>query len=252
MGTEGDTVIVNEVLANRLWPGASPLDKQVCVFCTPENPRHWKRVAGVVSSIRHSGLDEPRPPLNVYLSAGALASAQFLVVKTSRPAGEIEKAIRREIAAIDPNQPLFLSVPMRTLIADSVADRRFIMALLAVTGALALLMSVAGVYGVVSYTTSRRTQEIGVRMALGATPGNVHALVFRQGFMNVARGLAIGLALTAALLRGLSGVLAGIDSGSSTAIWIAISLVSLAAALACWLPARRAMAIDPNSALRQE
>ena len=107
---------------------------------------------------------------NVYLAAGAMQKSYFLVVRTERPAGEMGRAIRRAIAAIDPNQPVFLSASMRDLIADSVADRRFIMTLLAIMGCLALAMSAAGVYGVISYTTSRRTQEIGIRMAVGATP----------------------------------------------------------------------------------
>jgi predicted permease len=252
MRTASDVAIVNRAMANRLWPGADPLGRQLCAFCTPENPRNWKRVVGVVSSMRHAGLDQPREPYNVYLAAAALESAQFLVAQTGRPAAELERAIRRAIAAIDPEQPVFLSVPMRTLVADSVADRRFIMTLLSVTGALALLMSVAGVYGVVSYTTSRRTQEIGVRMALGATPGNVHALMFRQGLVNVAMGLAIGLGMTLAMERALRGVRLGIGPINPVHLWTAMGLVSLAAGLACWLPARRAAAIDPMTALRQE
>jgi ABC-type antimicrobial peptide transport system permease subunit len=193
---------------------------------------------------------------NVYLSGGALESAVFLVARTNRPiyssGRDLEKAIRRAIAAVDPNQPVLLSASMRTLIADSVADRRFIMSLLAVTGGLALLMSVAGVYGVTAYTTSRRTREIGVRMALGATPGNVHGLIFRQGFLTVATGLALGLGLTLTLMRALRGVLVGLESGNPSHIWMAAALVSLTAAMACWLPARRATKIDPMSALRQD
>jgi putative ABC transport system permease protein len=252
MRTSSDAAIVNDGLAKHLWPGADPLGRQICLYCTPENPRNWKRVIGVVSGVRHSALDEPRAPYDVYLAAAAFEKAQFLLVKTGRPAGDLEKAIRRAVAAIDPAQPLFLSVPMRTLIADSVADRRFVTALLSITGLLALMLAVGGVYGVVSYTTSRRTREIGVRMALGATPGSVHALVFRQGFMNVAMGLAIGLAASLALERYLRAGLAGMESANPGNIAIAMVLVSLAAGLACWLPARQATTIEPVSTLRQE
>jgi hypothetical protein len=255
MRASSDAAIVNDVAAHRLWPGASAIGKQICVDCTPENPGNWKRVIGVVSSVRHAALDGPAPA-SVYLSGGALESAVFLVVRTNRPgyssSRDLEKAIRRAIAAVDPNQPVLLSASMRSLIADSVADRRFIMSLLAVTGCLALLMSVAGVYGVTSYTTSRRTREIGVRMALGATPGNVHALIFRQGFLTVATGLAVGLGLTLALMRALRGVLVGLASGNPSHLWIAAGLVSLTAGIACWVPARRATGIDPMSALRQD
>ena len=251
MKESSDAAIVNEVVAGRLWQGTSAVGKQICVHCKPDQPRNWKRVVGVVSSIRHASMDGPQLA-NVYLSAAAFEKAYFLVVRTNRPTGDLEKAIRRAIAGVDPNQPVLLSASMRTLVADSLADRRFIMSLLAITGCLALAMSASGVYGVSSYITSRRTQEIGVRMALGATPGNVQVLVFRQGFLNAAMGLAIGLALTLALLRVLRGLLIGLESGNLGHVWIAVSLVSLSAAIACWLPARRAARIDPMSALRQD
>jgi putative ABC transport system permease protein len=246
-----DTAIVNDIAASRLWPGGDPIGQRICVYCTPEKPSNWKRVVGVVSSIRHAALDGPQLA-NVYVSSSSLERAAFLVVRTNRPSGDMEKEIRRAIASVDPNQPVFLSAAMRTLIADSLADRRFIMSLLAITGFLALAMSIAGVYGVTSYITSRRTQEIGVRMALGATPANVLALVFRQGFFNAAVGLAIGLGLTIVLIRLLRGVLLGLDSGNSGHVSIAVGLVSLTAAFACWFPARRAARIEPMSALRQE
>jgi predicted permease len=245
------TAIVNDVAVSRLWPGDVPIGKRVCLHCTPEKPSNWKRVVGVVSSIRHAALDGPTLA-NVYVSSSALESAVFLVVRTNRPAGDIEKDIRRAIASVDPNQTVFLSASMRTLIADSLADRRFIMSLLAITGFLALVMSIAGVYGVSSYITSRRTQEIGVRMALGATPGNVLALVFRQSFFNAATGLAIGLGFTIVLMRVLRGVLVGLESDTYGHVSIAVSLVSLTAAIACWFPAWRASKIEPMSALRQE
>ena len=254
-----DTAIVNDVAAQRLWPGLDPIGKQICLFCTPEKPNNSKRVIGVVSSVRHATMDGPLQP-NVYVSSASLEKAVFLVVRTNRPAADVEQSIRRAIAGIDPNQPVFLSVSMRTLIADSLADRRFIMSLLAVTGFLALVMSIAGVYGVTSYITSRRTQEIGVRMALGATPGNVLRLVFRQGFLTVALGLAIGLASTLALVQILRGTLVGLVSGNASGNasgnigrdCIALALVSFAAAIACWFPARRAARIEPMSALRQD
>jgi len=246
-----ETAIVNDIAASRLWPGDDPISKRICLYCTPEKPNNWKRVVGVISSIRHAAMDGPQLA-NVYVSSSSLEKAVFLVVRTDRPAGDVEKDIRRAIASVDPNQPVFLSASMRTLIADSLADRRFIMSLLATVGFLALVMSIAGVYGVTSYITSRRTHEIGVRMALGATPGNVLALVFRQGFFHATTGLAIGLGFTIVLIRVLRGVLVGLESGASGHVSIAMSLVSLTAAIACWFPARRAARVEPMSALRQD
>jgi len=251
MADSNDAAIVNDFIAARLWPGASAVGRRVCVYCTPENPNNWKRVIGVVSSTSHAALNEAAKG-NVYLAAGAMRESAFVVVRTERPAGDLEKAIRRTIAAIDPNQPVFLSATMSALIADSVADRRFIMLLLAVTAGLALVMSAAGVYGVISYTTSRRTQEIGIRVAVGAMPRDVLALIFRQGFLTVAIGLAIGLGIALVAMQSLRSFLPGLESGNPVHVWIAAGLVALTAGVACWIPARRAARIDPMSALRQE
>ncbi len=251
MTESGDAAIVNDFAAARLWPRASAVGQRICVYCTPERPNNWKRVIGVVSSASHAALNEPAKG-NVYLAAGALQKAAFVVVRTERPTGDLEKAIRRAIAAIDPNQPVLLSASMRALLADSVADRRFILTLLAITGCLALLMSAAGVYGVISYTTSRRTQEIGIRLALGATPGDVHALLFRQGFTTIAVGLALGLCAAMSLTPALRSLFVGLESRNPAYVWIATVLVTVTAGIACWIPARRVTKIDPMSALRQE
>jgi predicted permease len=251
MSEMSDAAIVNSFIARRLWPHTSAVGQRICVYCTPEQPNNWKRVIGVVSSANHAALNEPAKG-NVYLSAGAMRNADFLVVRTGRPMGDMQKAIRRSIAAIDPNQPVFLSIPMRALVADSVADRRFIMSLLAATACLALLMCAAGVYGVISYTTARRTQEIGVRLALGATPRNVHALIFRQGFATVAAGLTLGLCVAAPVIYALRSLLIGFDSRNTVSVWVAAALVGITAGIACWIPARRATKIDPMAALRHE
>ena len=251
MADSNDSAIVNDFVAARLWPGASAVGQRVCVYCTPENPNNWKRVIGVVSSASHAALNEA-PEGNVYMAAGAMRESAFVVVRTQRPAGDLEKAVRRTIAAIDPNQPVFLSATMTALIADSVADRRFIMMLLAVTAGLALIMSTAGAYGVISYTTTRRTQEIGIRVAVGAKPWDVLALVFRQGFLTVAIGLGIGLGIAILAMQSLRSFLPGLGPGNPAHIWIATALVALTAGIACWIPARRATRIDPMSALRQE
>jgi putative ABC transport system permease protein len=249
--TGGDAAIVSADIAQRIWPRESALGKRMCLYCTPENPPNWKRVIGVVASAAHTALDEPQAG-SVYLAAAAMQKAQFLVVRTPRPFGETQQAIRRAIAAIDPNQPVLLSASMQQLMADSVADRRFIMLLLAITAALALALAAAGIYGVISYSTSRRTAEIGIRMAVGAAPGDILALIFRQGFFVVAIGLAVGLGTAFEAIRVLRGVLPGLDSPQPGPIGAAAMLVAVTAAVACWVPARRATQTDPLAALRQE
>jgi predicted permease len=251
MSDSSDVAIVNDNAAQRLWPGRSAIGRRMCVDCSAEKPNNWKRVIGVVSSIRHATLEGPQGQ-SVYLAAGALKSAVFLVVRSDRPGVDLQKSIRKAIAAIDPNQPVFLSTTMQTFIDDSIADRRFLTFLLAFTGCLALAMAAGGVYGVAMYASSRRTREIGIRMALGATRGNVEALVFRQGFVSAIVGLAAGVALSIAAMRILRAAIPGLQSGRQGQIVLEIGIVMLAAALACWLPARRATKADPMLALRQD
>jgi len=251
MSASNDSAIVNTFVARHLWPGTSAVGQRICVGCTPENPRNWKRVIGVVSGTSHAALDEPEKG-NVYLAAGAMRNAAFLVIRTERTGAEMQKTVRRAIAAIDPNQPVLLSASMRDLIADSLADRRFLMILLAVTGGLALLISAAGVYGVIAYTTSRRTQEIGIRMAVGATPGDIFSLIFGQGFLAVGIGLALGLGAARVSQLFLRSALPGLEPAHPASVWIPAALVTAAAAMACWIPARRATRTDPMSALRHD
>ena len=211
---------------------------------------HCRQVIGVVSPLLHSGLQDQFTS-QIYSASGALGHAQFLVVRTGRSTAEIARAIPRAVASADPKQPVFLSATMSTLIGDSIADRRFIMTLLAITGCLALFLAAAGVYGVISYATSLRTQEIGVRMALGATPANVRGLIFRQGMLLAGMGIAVGLAaalVIARILRSRQAELAAIDPAL---VGMAVALVIAVAALACWIPARRATRIDPVVALRE-
>ena len=251
MSEKSDSVIVSDFVEKHFWPGGSALGRRICLFCTAEHPNNWKQIVGVVSGARHIALNEG-PLGNVYMAAGAMQESYFVVVRARRPTGELEKEIRGAIASLDPSQPVFLSTTMTALIADSVADRRFITLLLVITACLALIMSAAGIYGVVSYTTSRRTQEFGVRVAVGATPRDLLSLVFSQGFMTVACGIAIGIAAAIATMHSLRAFLAGLESTNSSYLWMASALVASTAALACWIPARRASQMDPCSALRQE
>lgn len=246
-----DFAVVNDILAQKLWPNQSALGREICMNCYNDRARERKRVIGVVKSTRHAGLDEP-PSLEVYETANAYEYANFLVVRTQRPARDLAKAVQLAVASVDPKQPVLVSASMSDLISDSVADRRFITTLLAITGALALLLAAAGVYGVISYTTSLRTSELGVRIALGATSRSIQALVFRDGMTLALIGIALGLALAAAASRILRSVLPSVAAADSLVIALSVILVIAAASLACWIPAFRATRIDPVSALRED
>lgn len=246
-----DVAIVDADAAERFWPKMSAVGQRLCVHCTPENPRNWKRVVGVVSTVRHSSLEGPAGA-TVYLAGNAFEQAAFLVVRTSRPHSGLSAAIRAAIARVDSEQPVLLMASMRSFLGDAIADRRFLMLLLTVTACIALLMSAAGIYGVTAYSTSRRTHEFGLRLALGATPGEVLSLVLRQGLLTVTAGIVIGLVLAAALLYVLRGELAGLDAASPASMALPTGLVLFTAALACWFPARRATRVEPLTALRHE
>jgi putative ABC transport system permease protein len=245
IGPRSGTAIVNELVMNRFWPGGNAVGQSLCVNCGSGHPAAWRRIVGVVTNTRHAALDAP-PELEVYIPSDSLASAQFVVTRTVAPADVVARDIRGIVAAADPRQPVFLSATMSSLVGDSIADRRFILTLLGITAGLSLLLSAAGIYGVVSWVTSRRTQEIGVRMALGATRRQVHAFVFRQGMVATAFGIVFGLVVALVGMRLLD------ESVDVVFVSGALGLIAVAAALACWMPARRAMGADPLAALRQE
>jgi predicted permease len=246
-----DVALVDEIAVRRFWPGRNPIGKRICINCDEGRPQVWKQVIGVVNNIKHTSLEATAGP-EVYLTVSALAQGQFLVLRTRGRAMDLAPAVRQMVASLDPNVPVYLSAAMSTFVGDSVSDRLFIMALLAVTGILALLLAAAGVYAVVSYATSRRTQEIGVRMALGATRGDVRGLVLREGMKMAGWGVVIGLAAALVVNRVLHGVLAGLGNSDGTTIAVAVILVTATAAVACLVPARRATRIDPMAALRHE
>ena len=246
-----DAAIIDENAARCFWPGQDPIGKRICMDCGEGRTPSWKRVIGVVNSTKHYALDAPAG-MQVYVAASASEYSQFLVLRTRGRAMDLAEPLRRMVATLDPNVPVFLSAEMSTFIGDSVSDRRFTMALLAITGILALLLAAAGVYAVVSYVTSQRTQEIGVRMALGATRGNVAGMVVREGMTTAGAGVAIGLAAALMLNRVLRGVLAGLGNNDAATIAIAVILVTATAAAACFLPARRATRIDPIAILRND
>src|SRR5262249_21196965 len=162
------------------------------------------------------------------------------------------RAIRQAVAAVDRNQAIFLITSMEDLLYDSVSTRRFTMLLLGGFSALALMLAMIGVYGVVSYTVAERTPEIGVRLALGAQGRYVLRMVLAQGLKPVVIGSVAGLVASLALGRALSSLLYGVTTTDPATFAVVVLLLSFAALLACWLPARRATKVDPMVALRRE
>jgi predicted permease len=243
--------IIDEIAARTLWRQGDAVGQQICVDCAAGQPEHWYDVVGVVGSLRHRSLDENAGPA-VYLTSRAYEQADFLVVRARYPTPELAQAIRRAVASADPNQPVLLSATMSTLIGDSIADRRFLYVTLSITGVLALLLAAAGVYGVVSHLTSRRTREIGIRMAIGATPRHIAGLIFGQGMRPVILGTLAGIGAAVAAVRLTRSAIDGLAAADSRIFLFAVGLVVVAAGAACLIPAYRAAKLDPISGLRQE
>jgi putative ABC transport system permease protein len=203
--------------------------------------------------VRTFGLDKPaRAEMYLPYAQMRRSQSQAIVVRTSGDPTAMASAARGALAELDPRQPIFDVRPMSELVAASLAQRRFALMLMLVFAAVALLLAAVGIYGVMSYTVAQRTQEIGIRVALGATPGSVLSMVVRQGMHLVGLGLAVGLVASLALTRLVSSMLYGV-SATDVPTFAAIAAVLAAVALvAIVIPARRATRVDPMLALRAD
>ncbi|MGH9755636.1 MAG: ABC transporter permease [Blastocatellia bacterium] len=243
-------VIINETLARRFFPGADPLGKRLDSG-NPQSP--WASIIGMVADVKHLGLDEEvRPEVYFpYLQTPAYTNP-ILVVRTAVEPLSLAGVLRREVMAVDPDQPVYEVMTMEERLANSMALRRNIMLLFGIFAAVALVIVAIGIYGVISYGVSQRGQEIGIRVALGARPRDVLNLVVGQGMVLTLIGLAMGLAAAFGLTRVMAGLLFGVSATDPATFAVITLLLALVALLACYLPARRATKVDPLEALRHE
>lgn len=239
--------VVNTALAKRLWPGQNPIGKHLSFL-----QETWDvTVVGEVPTVKYASLGEP-PQAQVYFAFRQQPGAAAILVRTHGDPSAALADLRGVIHGLDASLP-----PPRTLLVsqqidDMLAAPTLGAELLAVFGILALLLAAVGTYGVMSYSVAQRRREIGIRMALGARAGDVMGLVFGNGMAMIAAGLLAGLGIAALLSRGFGSLLYGIGGLDAASFLIAPAVLLLAAFLACWLPARRAVHIDPNRALRQD
>jgi putative ABC transport system permease protein len=209
-------------------------------------------VVGIVADTR-VGMRGDAPPLMVYMPYWFhLESSATLAVRTAQEPGAAAKAVRNAIWSVDSELPVPEMKTMQRIISDSVSERRFQTALLAGFALAAMLLAVIGIYGVISYSVSRRRNEIAIRMALGARAADVNSMVLRQGMRPVGVGLVIGIALALALSRLVQALLFEIRPSDPLVLGSVALVLSVAAALACFAPARRATRLDPAIALRDE
>lgn len=242
------TVIVNESFAKLFWPGADPVDKRMQVA----GWRGSRRVIAVVGDVKHYGLDKRMPPV-FYVPYGQLPShAMYGVVHTQGDPFLLVPALREIVHAADADVPIHDIKMMSQRVRDSMLLQVMYSWMFGVFGIIAAVMAFAGIYGVVSYWVGQRTQEIGIRVALGARAPEVTRMVIGQGLRLVAMGLGLGLVGALGLCRLLASTLYDV---SPTDPWTFAGvglLLMTAGALACYIPARRAARIDPMAALRYE
>ena len=210
-------------------------------------------IVGVVHDFKQTGLNQD-VRIEMYTPQAQTPWVGFrtIVVRTHGETISLASALRAEVRALDPHLPITKLQPMQTLVSNSIAQPRFRMVLLSIFGGLALVLAAVGIYGVLAYTVSQRTQEIGIRMALGAQSADVLGLVLRHGMRLAVFGVVAGLLGGFALTRVMRNLLFGV-SPTDPLTFAGISLLLLIMALiACWIPARRATRVDPVVALRQE
>jgi putative ABC transport system permease protein len=248
--------IINRAMARRIWPGQDPVGKRVRWSSGPwsNGEPQWMRIVGVVGDVKQYGL-EAEEHLAIYVPYAQKNPAWrwlSLVVRTEADPATLAQPVTGSIHTVDRNLPVYLVRPMEQILSESLGARRFSTLLLGILAAMALILSTVGIYGVISYTVSQRTREIGIRVALGAQRRDILQVTLGQGLRLILIGVAVGLAAACALTRLLAGLLFS-TSATDPFTFVGVTLLLTGVALlACYIPARRAMKVDPMEALRYE
>lgn len=239
--------IINETLARRFFEGREAVGQQIRLWGSA------RTIVGVVKDERINGLAREAPPA-IYLpyrQAPSFNGAEALLVRTTGPLSTVGNSLRTAVRQIDPQLAVFGIQPLDEALGASVAQQRFVMLLLIAFAGVAVLLAAIGIHGILSYTVAQRRHELGIRVALGATPGRVTNLVLGQGARLTAAGLGVGVVAAFALTRVLSSQLYGVSATDLTAFAAVLPVLGGVAMLATWLPARRAVRLDPLDAMRE-
>jgi predicted permease len=240
--------LVNDKIAERFWPGESPLNQRISVNWLGRS--RTMQVVGVVASLRHEALDrDARAEVFMPLSQSPFGSLTF-VVRTTGDAAAMIPALRARIWEVDGALPIYDASTVSALVADTLASRRFVTNLLAVLAGLAFLLATLGIYGMLVFSTTQRTREIGIRMAVGGKAGDILSLVLGESARLIAVGVGIGLLGSLAAARLLTALLYSTSPTDPLTLAATTILLAAVALLACYVPARRATRIDPLTALR--
>jgi putative ABC transport system permease protein len=262
--TSSRVVIINEAMARQFWPDESPIGKRIAPdfeaikfdiatkSVKTDIASALREIVGVVKDVKHTGLDVAAKP-EMYLPFEQAPERNMTIVLRSESGLEnLRGELQREVLVLDKDQPLANTISMSQLLSNSVAKPRFNFQLLSILAAIALVLGMIGVYGVMSYSVSERTREIGIRMALGANHRDVVRMVVKEGFTLSVIGIALGLAGALSLTRFLSSLMFGLSATDPLTFIITSLLLALVALLASYVPARRAARVDPMIALRHE
>jgi putative ABC transport system permease protein len=243
-----DNAVVSDAMAKQYWPGEDPIGKRFGVNCS-DSPCNWKTVVGVVGDVKELGA-AAEPAIAMYFME--IGNEMTLAVRATQNPTRLVADIRQIVHSIDPNQPIGDVRTTESLAAESVAPQLLTMAVSMLFAALALVLAMVGLYGVISYSVAQRTHEFGVRMALGAERADILKLVVGQGSKLIFMGVGLGLLGALALTRFVSSLLYGVKP-TDPPTFLAVILVLIAVALlASYIPARRATKVDPIVALRYE
>jgi predicted permease len=243
-----NVILINKALADVLWPGEDPLGKYIVGPCAPE-----RRVVGILGNVRHLSLEQPSGN-EMYIPARQCddLAGSYLVVRSALPPGQMAGTVRAALAPIAPNLAGNDFRTLQQIVDRSVSPRRFTVILLGGFAVFALILASLGIYALISYSVNLRTQEIGIRMALGASARDVQAGILGLTLRLAVIGLAIGAGASWLLARGVSGLLYGVTARDPQTFLGMIVVLTAVALVAGYLPARRASRIDPMVALRAE
>jgi hypothetical protein len=245
-----DVAVINETMARKYWPTESAVGHTFQTI-NPTRSRTF-RIVGVARDHKRHGVLEAPSPFIYYADAQRPTRYKFVLARTTGDEEMLLASMRRELLAMEPGLVFMGNATMEQNLGASLMPARVGALLATAFGGLGTLLAAIGLYGVIAFSVARRTREIGLRMALGANPGTVLSMVMRQGFTIVAVGMIAGGLLAAAAASALRGVLYGITPFDPVAWGLALSAMLVAAALANVVPARRAMRVDPMSALRTD
>ena len=244
--------VINDTLAKKYFAGEDPIGKRI-TFGDPQSPEAtWWTIVGIVGDVRQSSLaTEPYPQIfRVYKQAPQ--RGMTVAVRTAGEATSMVNTVRQQVWALDRQQPLHNVRTLEQVLAESIARPRFNTLLITILAGVALVLAAVGIYGVISYSVTQRTHEIGVRMALGASSGSVLRLVIGHGMLLAGIGLAVGVVGAFAVTRIMGSLLYGVTATDPLTYIVLVAMLGVIALIASYIPARRAMRVDPVIALRNE